>query len=144
MTRADVRQDLAQADIVVAKVDAPDEQIFQAINRPLIETTLEEILAGIRRFRQEATSRLALQMMFIEANLHRAAEMAAIARTIQPDEVQLNTPLRPSPVPPLSSAAMAEIEAAFIDLPVFQVYRAIRPSVDPLNPEETRRRRPED
>ncbi|MGB9722778.1 MAG: radical SAM protein [Chloroflexia bacterium] len=142
MVREDVRQDLALADLVVAKVDAPDTGLFQAINRPFIEESLEEILAGIAQFRRETTARLALQMMFVAANRGRAAEMAAIARSLEPDEVQLNTPLRPSPEPPLSRQAMAEIEAHFADLPAVSVYRAARPAVAPLDVAETRRRRP--
>jgi hypothetical protein len=57
-------------------------------------------------------------------------------------EVQLNTPLRPNPERPLSPAEMDEIEAAFADLPVLNVYKAARPEVVFLDEEETRRRRP--
>lgn len=142
MVREDVRQELALADFVVAKVDAPDDELFREINRPCGETSLEEILAGIAQFRRETTCRLALQMMFIAANRERALEMAAIARSLRPDEVQLNTPLRPSPVPPLSRQEMAEVEAAFSGLPVVSVYRAVRPAVAPLDVAETLRRRP--
>jgi len=142
MKRDDVRRDLGCFDIVVAKVDAPDETLFQQINRPAVSYTLEEILWGIQHFRQEFAGRLALQMMFIPANRTRAAEMAEIARQLRPDEVQLNTPLRPSPVPPLSPAELEEIEAAFAGLPVVNVYKAQRPEVTPLDEGETRRRRP--
>jgi len=142
LKRDDVRRDLACFDIVVAKVDAPDEALFQQINRPAVSYTLQEILWGIQRFRQEFAGRLALQMMFIPANRDRAAEMARIARQLRPDEVQLNTPLRPSPVPPLSPAEMDEVEAAFAGLPVVNVYKAKRPEVTPLDEAETRRRRP--
>ena len=34
MSREDVRQDLAEADVVVAKLDAPDEALFRQVNRP--------------------------------------------------------------------------------------------------------------
>ena len=119
---------------------------------------MAEILWGIRRFREEFQGKLALQMMFVEANRDRAGEMAEIARDLSPDEVQLNTPLRPSPVPPLSPAEMDEVEAAFADLlalspalstvegkvegAVLNVYKAARPEVVSLDEGETRRRRP--
>jgi len=80
--------------------------------------------------------------MFVEANRDRAEEMAEIARDLSPDEIQLNTPLRPSPVAPLSPAEMDEIEAAFVGLPVLNVYKAARPEVVFWDEEETRRRRP--
>lgn len=158
MKRDDMRQDLALFDFVVAKVDAPDELLYQQINRPFVNDTLAEILWGIRRFREEFQGKLALQMMFIEANRNRAEEMAEIARGLSPDEVQLNTPLRPSPVPPLSPEEMDEIEATFAGLPVLSpalsgvegavegpvlnVYKAARPEVVFLDEVETRRRRP--
>jgi wyosine [tRNA(Phe)-imidazoG37] synthetase (radical SAM superfamily) len=148
MKRGDVRQDLALFDVVVAKVDAPDELLYQQINRPFVNDTLAEVLWGIRRFRDEFQGKLALQMMFVgqspllRCRRDHAEEMAEIARDLSPDEVQLNTPLRPSPVPPLSLAEMDEIEAAFAGLPVLNVYRATRPEVVFLDEEETRRRRP--
>ena len=143
MKRGDVRQDLALFDVVVAKVDAPDERLYQRVNRPFVDYTLAEVLWGIRRFREEFQGKLALQMMFVEANRDRAGEMAEIARDLSPDEIQLNTPLRPSPVPPLSPAEMDEVEAAFADLTVLNVYKATRPEVVSLDEGETRRRRPQ-
>ena len=142
MRRDDVRHDLALFDIVVAKVDAPDEALFQRVNRPVVSDTLEDVLWGIQRFRETFAGKLALQMMFVPANLDRAAEMAQIARRLRPDEVQLNTPLRPSPVQPLSPEALEEVETAFAGLPVLNVYKATRPEVDTLDETETKRRRP--
>jgi len=104
---------------------------------------LAEILWGIRRFREEFQGKLALQMMFVEANRDRAEEMAEIARDLSPDEIQLNTPLRPNPERPLSPEEMEQIEAAFVGLPVLNVYKAARPEVVFLDEEETRRRRPQ-
>jgi wyosine [tRNA(Phe)-imidazoG37] synthetase (radical SAM superfamily) len=98
MKRGDVRQDLALFDVVVAKVDAPNERLYQQINRPFVDYNLAEVL--------------------------------------------FNTPLRPSPVSPLSPAEMDEIQAAFVGLPVLNVYKAARPEVVFFDEEETRRRRP--
>jgi len=142
IVREDVREELALFDLVAAKVDAPNEALFQAINRPFVPYSLEEIVEGIRRFREGFTGRLALQMMFVEANKDHASEMAQLARELKPDEVQLNTPLRPSPVRPLSPGEMEVIEEAFQGLNVLNVYKAERPEVVPLEESETRRRRP--
>ena len=154
MKQGDVRQDLALFDVVVAKVDAPDELLYQQINRPFVNYTLAEVLWGIHRFREEFQGKLALQMMFVNselgANRDRAEEMAEMACDLSPDEIQLNTPLRPSPVPPLSPAEMDEIEAAFAGLhvlsevegAVLNVYKAARPEVVFLDEKETKRRRP--
>jgi len=141
----DVRQELTRADVVVAKLDAPNEEVFHTINRPVIGYSLEEILQGIIRFRSEFRGKLALQVMFIEANKEDASEMARIAEQLSPDEVQLNTPLRPCAVKPLPPEDINTIRQAFsMFRNVMTVYEASRPEVAPFNLEETRRRRPEE
>ena len=82
-------------------------------------------------------------MMFIAKNKDYARQMADIARQISPDEVQLNTPLRPCHIKPLTPEEMAIIESEFAGLRAVNVYQAPKPEVVPLNPEETLRRRPE-
>jgi wyosine [tRNA(Phe)-imidazoG37] synthetase (radical SAM superfamily) len=141
--RQDVRERLDQADVVVAKLDAPNEEVFQLVNRPTCGLRFELVLEGIRQFRHAYQGRLALQMMFVDANAGYAEAMAELARGIQPDEVQINTPLRPSKVKPLSAEVVAGIRATFYGLPnVVSVYEAPAHKVTPLDPIETLRRRP--
>lgn len=142
IARADVRRDLACADLVVAKLDAPNEQLFRRINRPVATLRLEDIVWGIEAFAAEYKGTLALEMMFVEANKGLAAEMAAIARELAPDEVQINTPLRPCAVAPLTVNEVAAIREEFTGFPVRSVYEAARPVVVPLDVGETLRRRP--
>jgi len=145
MTRYDVRHELGLADMVVAKVDATNEDLFQKINRPAIKQTLVEILEAIRVFRKGYRGKLALQMMFVEANRGYAIDMAKVAELLSPDEVQLNTPLRPCATKPLPPEDISTIRQAFSGFRnVLTVYEASRPEVAPLNVEETRRRRPEE
>lgn len=144
MPREDVRQELSKADVVVAKVDAPDEALFRRINRPWVRYSLAEILQAIRVFRGEYRGKLALQMMFLDLNRDCAARMAGIAAEISPDEVQINTPLRPCAVKPLPPEDISAIRREFSALTgVVTVYEASRPEVRPLNLEETLRRRPQ-
>jgi len=145
MPREDVRQGLTKADVVVAKLDAPTEELFHTINRPSTSYSLDEILQGISRFREEFGGKLALQIMFISANKDHASEIARIAEHLSLDEVQLNTPLRPCAVPPLTLEEMSSIKRAFSQhRNVLAVYETPRPAVVPLNLQETRRRRPEE
>ncbi len=141
--KPDVRRDLARADVVAAKVDAPDEGLFRRINRPLVDCTLQDILNALGAFRGSYRGRLALQVMFIEANSGCAKDIAEIARAIRPDEVQINTPLRPCPVRPVSSAELSRIARHFGKVPpVVTVYEADKKDVAPLHLRETLRRRP--
>jgi len=143
MPREDVRRDLVAADVVVAKVDAPDEETFERVNRPVPGYCLDEVLRSIELFRQSYQGRLALQMMFVEANKHAAAALAQVARRLSPDEVQLNTPLRPCGTRPLSPREMAAIKREFVGLEVVEVYQAPAVEVRALDAAETLRRRPQ-
>jgi len=144
MPREDVRHELGRADVVVAKVDAPNEELFRQISRPRISCTLGKIIEAVRFFRGEYQGKLALQMMFVEANRSYASEMAKLAKALSPDEVQLNTPLRPCAVNPLTPEEINAIRQEFSGLKgVVTVYEALRPEVTPLSLKETLRRRPE-
>ena len=138
-----VRRELALADVVVAKLDAPTEALLQQVNRPAPGITLAKIVEALRLFRQEYHGRLALQMMFFNANESCAQALAALAREVAPDEIQVNTPLRPCAVQPLSPEAIGRIQQAFDGLRVVSVYEARRPKVYPLDVQETAARRPE-
>jgi wyosine [tRNA(Phe)-imidazoG37] synthetase (radical SAM superfamily) len=144
MTREDVRHELSLADVVVAKLDAHNEELFCQINWPFVEYTLDEIIQGIKLFREEYQKKLALQMMFIKANQSYASEMARIAEQLSPDEVQINTPLRPCAVQPLTPEDISAIQREFAGVKrLVTVYEASKKEVVPLNLEETLRRRPE-
>ena len=143
ITREDVRHDLSLADVVVAKVDAPNEEIFRQINRPILKSSLKEIIQAIKLFREQYKGKLALQMMFIDTNKHCAKEMATIAEQLSPYEVQLNTPLRPCAVRPLTPELIDNISREFSGLKnMVTVYAAPRPEVIPLDLKETLKRRP--
>jgi wyosine [tRNA(Phe)-imidazoG37] synthetase (radical SAM superfamily) len=67
-------------------------------------------------------------MMFVDVNKDCAEEMARIAEELSPDEVQINTPLRPCNVRPLTPEEVAIIRAKFNGLKqVVTVYEAVKP-----------------
>lgn len=142
MMNKEVRQELTLADTVVAKLDAPNEELFRKINRPISGLRLKDIVSGIKKFRQEYKGKLVLQMMFITANMHHARELAQIAESLSPDEVELNTPLRPCAVPPLPPKEMETIEREFTKLKAVNVYKSPKPEVQPLDIKQTLKRRP--
>lgn len=143
LTRLDVRDELAQADVVIAKLDTPDEALFYQINRPRMRCRLNEVIAAIGMFREAYRGKLAIDIMFIEANKDRAVEMVRLARELSPDEVQLNTPLRPCAVSPLSLEEILAIHSQFSSLKrVVTVYESLPPVVNPMDMVETTGRRP--
>lgn len=144
MCREDVCADLAKADVVVAKIDAHTHKLFKQVNRPATGLLFRHVLKGIELFRSRFKGKLCLQVMFIEMNKDFATEMAKVAKSLLPHEIQPNTPLRLCAVKPLTRSQMSSIKGKFDKLGnVITVYQASRPEVTPLNLNETLRRRPE-
>lgn len=143
MPSEDVCRELSKADVVVAKLDAPNEELFTLMNRPVSGLHFRNIVEGIKNFRDEYKGKLALQMMFIAANKDYASAMAMVAADISPDEVQINTPLRPCGADPLSPEEVALIQQRFVNFKnVVTVYETPRHEVTPLSLGETLWRRP--
>ncbi|HHV80799.1 TPA: radical SAM protein [bacterium] len=113
MSQPEVREDLVEADLVVAKLDAYSSASFEKINRPQPGIEFNIVVEGIRQFRVISSHRLALQIMFVEENKNHPEEFWPILDYIQPDEIQINTPLRPSPVQPLSQEEISKIKRCF-------------------------------
>jgi wyosine [tRNA(Phe)-imidazoG37] synthetase (radical SAM superfamily) len=145
--RKEVRNSLAMLDKVVAKLDAPNEEIFYKINQPAASVSLEKVFAGLKKFRSEYKGKgeFDLQMMFIEENKGYGKELAALAAELEPDEVQINTPLRPCPVKPLSRREIEEINRVFEEkgLNSVTVYRKSKSKLEvkPVEREEVLLRR---
>ena len=141
MDKEDVREELNLADFVAAKLDAYSPGSFKEINRPANNVEFGSVLDGVKRFRKAYTGKFALQIMFIEQNKKHASEVARIAKEINPDEVQINTPLRPCKVKPLSKQELDEIKHYFEGLNVISVYEASKKEVKPLSGKDTLVRR---
>lgn len=129
MTREDVRRDLARADIVVGQLDAPNEDLFKQISRPHEKIVFKEVIEGMKKFREGFKGKFALEVMFVSENKDFSKEIAAIARTVKSDEVQINTPLRRSPVRPLTLQELDEVKKAFEGMNVQLVYEAKKAEV---------------
>lgn len=140
--REDVRNELSFADMVVFKLDAPNQRLFETINRPVKSIKLNKIIKGIKQFRKRYKGRLALQIMFIKQNKPYARQLAQLARQIDPDEVQINTPLRPCSVKPLSKKEISRIKKYFKGLPAYTVYERKKLKIKPIDIKATLKRRP--
>lgn len=141
MNKEELRNSLQQLDIVVAKLDAPNEEMFKKINQPAPGITFDQVVEGIKTMNREFNGKFALQMMFMAENKTYAEQMADLAREIKPDEVQINTPLRPCDVAPLPEKELDAIEQTFSGLHTISVYHSSKPKTDPLDKVELFKRR---
>lgn len=144
--RQDVVEDLLLADLVEAKLDASSEASFQGVNQPMSEILWDDLVPGLKSFRKIYKGHLTLQLMFVPSNKGCAAMMAKIAHEIGPDDVEINTPLRASPVKPLSIEEIEQITAIFRGIcgdriRVRSVYEAKREKSRPFSQPSTERRR---
>lgn len=114
MDREDVQKDLLLADFVSAKLDACSEKLFSEINQPMRAIRCETVVKALKEFRAQYKGALALQIMFVANNKTCAEKISRIAKEIDPDEIELNTPLRPCDVKPLSVEELKEIESRFL------------------------------
>ncbi|MEF8848419.1 MAG: radical SAM protein [Candidatus Thermoplasmatota archaeon] len=111
--RKEVRADLKHLDIIVAKLDVPNPHLFNLINRPVQGIGFENTIKGIKEMKKSFDGKFCLQIMFIEKNKDYAKALADITDEINPDEIQINTPLRPCKEKPLSLKEMKKILEKF-------------------------------
>jgi wyosine [tRNA(Phe)-imidazoG37] synthetase (radical SAM superfamily) len=129
-SRKDVREDLAKADIVKGKLDASNEELLLAVNRPHAEISFGDVVSGLKKFRAEFRGKFQLEVMFVPENMAFSQEIAKVVRSINPDEVQINTPLRPSQVRPLTSQELEIVQRSFSGMNLRSVYRSEKPLVE--------------
>ena len=141
INQARVRKSLSLADFVIVKLDACSQERLKSINRPQAAIRFRNIIRGIMQFRKEFKGRLGLQIMFLRQNKQTAGQLAAWAGEIKPDEVQINTPRRPSAARPLSRKEIFRIKQYFRGLNYISVYDAPRKRVIPLSNKQAMRRR---
>lgn len=152
MDKEEVRKDLALADFVVAKLDAYSAQSLKEINHPAQDLEFIDILDGIKEFRKEYNGKLALQIMSIDKNKSNINKLIYLTNYIKPDEVQINTPLRPCNIKPLPKEEILKIKEAFTsalkgefrgkEIKVVSVYdERVLKDVLPVSDEDTLKRR---
>ena len=141
MHRKDVREELSLVDLVAVKLDADSQKFLKLINQPANKIKFTTILKGIKQFRKEYQGKLALQIMFMDKNKDIAKNIAKLAESIQPDEIQINTPRRPCAIKPLSRKAILEIKKHFSEINAFSLYDAKRKKVRPVSAKDTMLRR---
>ncbi len=94
----EIRDQLAGADLVVPSLDAGDEAVFRAVNRPHEDIAFEKMLDGLVAFRNEFNGEYWLEIMLLAGHTAAGGELERLigcVNRIKPDRVQLNTVTRP-------------------------------------------------
>ncbi len=102
--RKDVRKNLSLFDLIVAKLDAGDDETFRLINRPAHEKmSTETIVDSIKELRKAVKGTVALEVMLLRSKDGRVTNVEGKPLTtlleaildVEPDQVQLEIPYRP-------------------------------------------------
>ena len=111
--REDVRSECAKADIVLPSLDAALADIYENVNRPHPDLTVERQIKGLEAFRNEFTGRLWLEIFLVDnlnTGLHHVQALQRAINRIRPDKVQLNTAVRPTTEANISSLSREDMQ----------------------------------
>jgi len=98
LTDPQVRRELRQADVILPSLDAVTPELFAKINRPAAGVTVDGLIAGLKALRRECNGQIWLEILLLKGLNDTPAELArlkAVIQDLQPDEVHLNTAVRP-------------------------------------------------
>jgi len=115
----EVRSAAALAEVVKVSFSSWDQASFEALTRPHADLSFECLVDGLRTFRQDFPGELWMEVFIVpglNALPNQIEAIAALARTIRPDRVQLNTAVRPTAqqnVPPLSESELRSLSGYF-------------------------------
>ncbi len=122
LSRADVREDLAEADWVSVKVDTVDEARWRELNRPHGRLRLRSILDGIWEFSVGYRGHLVTETMLVAGRNDRERELRSTALfigSLRPATAYVAVPTRP-PAEPWVAPGSAEAVAR-----AYEVFRAL-------------------
>ncbi len=125
VSRKDVRDNLAQADLVIATLEAGDDKTFRAINRPAPGIRLDDIIRGLKILGSMGP-KLEIVVLFVDSkkdyptNINEQAvdELIGALKVIDPDVVEVFTVSRPpaeSFIIPVSRQRLTRIAQKFDD-----------------------------
>ncbi len=92
-----VRKQILKADLIVPSLDAVDPQIFEKIDRPHPGIKLNQIIDGLIALRKEFSGKIWLEIMLVAGvndDLQHIEELKKVIQRINPDKIQLNSPVR--------------------------------------------------
>ena len=115
----EVRDAARHADVVKLSLSAWDQFSFEHVNRPHANLDLKRIVSGQRAFRELFDGKLWLEVFLIwgmNSTKSDVEKIAELVEVIEPDEVHLNTAVRPPAedfIEPLRPETMEELTGLF-------------------------------
>lgn len=97
LTDASLRREILAVDLIVPSLDAATEPVFQKIDRPQADIKVEKVIEGLVDLRKEYRGKIWLEVMLVKGindDLRHIKRLKEAIDRINPDKVQLNSPVR--------------------------------------------------
>lgn len=110
---ASVRKELYNADLIVPSLDAADPASFIKLDRPEGEIKIGDIIDGLVNLRKEFKGKIWLEVMLVKGindDLGHIRKLKEIVDKINPDKIQLNSPVRSTAEPQVQAADKNRLE----------------------------------
>jgi wyosine [tRNA(Phe)-imidazoG37] synthetase (radical SAM superfamily) len=110
----DVRNAVAQTDILLPSLDAARETSFRRVNRPCQELSIQRIIQGLHDLQLEYKGSMWLEVLLVKGINDAPEDIDALKQAvnfIQPAKVQLNTVNRPPAVEWAKPLSLQELQA---------------------------------
>lgn len=114
INRADIQTELLKLDMIMPSLDAVDQDIFEAVNRPHASILVKDIIKNLINFNQHFPGEMWLEIFFVpELNdfPEELTRMRDVIKEIKPERVQLNALDRPGTEPWVVQEDREKLEA---------------------------------
>lgn len=121
-----VRREILEADVILPSLDAATQSVFEKINRPTPQLTIDTYIKGLIDFRKEYKGEIWLEVFLLKGYNDSPEELDLIKKAIlkiQPNSVQLNTLDRPGTVEGLVALTTDELQKVkdYWDMPNVEI-----------------------
>lgn len=93
-----VREELAEADLVLPSLDGSNEAVWKAVDRPVGHLSFDQVAQGLEEFSHQFTGQIWVEIMIIAGKNDTDQDIEAFQKAltkIRHDRVYINTPVRP-------------------------------------------------
>ncbi len=108
-----VRDSIKKVDLILPSLDAATEDVFQKINRPYNELSIDKYIQGLIDFRKEFEGEIWLEIFILPGYNDSKSELLELKKAIlkiKPDSIQLNTLDRPGTIHKLRGATREKLQ----------------------------------
>lgn len=108
-----VRKSLLRADLIIPSLDAVEQETFEKIDQPEPSIKIEGIIDGLIALSREFPGRIWVEIMLVRGindSIGHLVKLQQVIDRINPDKIQLNSPVRKTKEQNISALDRNELE----------------------------------